>query len=359
MEKISERQLILIGIAFCLHSSLLTLPNAVFQTAYSDAWMCYLLAAVVIVLPLWLLGAVMKRFPDSDLFTVLKDRHPVVGRAVGLLFVFFYFLILCRDIRLLADFTDNTLLRDTPLVITALLLMSCILFLGRSSLDVLARMNGLWLPFVLVIFVLLPVVLTRDFELHNILPVFENGTRSVLLGSWYVTAYLGEIIIMPLIASNRTFRFRNGLISLVIGTLLLALLNLYTLLELGPHIVSRLTYPFYELARQIRLTDFLDRLELPLIAIELPAMITKAGISLFVICFGLNRLFPKLAVKELALPFATLSYVCSFLFFKSVIQMIIINRSWPAIALIFELVIPILLFFFLRKPKSDWNSSPH
>lgn len=355
MDKISKWQLTLIGIAFCLHSSLFALPNAVFLTAHADAWLCYFLAGAVIVLPLWLLHAVSKRFPDADLFTALRQRRPIAGRAIGLCFVMFYFLVLCRDIRLLTDFTDNTLLRDTPLVITALLITSCILFLGRSSIDVQARMNEIWLPPILIILILLPILLVRDFDYQNILPVFDQGPRSILQGSWYITAYLGEIIVLPLVATSRTFRFRNGFIALMSATLLLTLMSLYTLLELGPHIASRLTFPFYELARQIRLTDFLDRLELPLIAIELPAMITKVGITLFVICYGLSRLFPKLAAKELALPFAVLSYVCSFIFFKSVIQMIEMNLSWPAIALIFELLIPALLFFILRKPKSGLN----
>lgn len=71
-----------------------------------------------------------------------------------------------------------------------------------------------------------------------------------------------------------------------------------TITSIGVPIASRLVYPSYELARQLQISDFLDRFDLALAAATLPAMITKIAFDLYFVCWGLKRMIPNVSGRS-------------------------------------------------------------
>jgi spore germination protein len=352
VEKISGRQLVLIGVAYTTNATLISVPNQIIEVARTDAWLSYVSAMIVIAASIWLVSKVSARFPDKDLFEIMVDGLPYIGRMLALSYVLFFFIILARDIRMLTDFVNITLLPFTPLVVVSVLIVVTAFLVARGGIETLARMTEIWLPVLLIIFILILFPLFREFEFRYLKPFFEFGAVPALKGGWYAVAYLGEVIALPLIFANKTFTFNLGFKALLIGTISLLLLNFYTILSLGIHIPPRVLYPTYEMIRQIKITDFLDRFDLPLVGVYLPTMLTKVGFSLFVVCHGIKRVFPSVSAKLLTMPFAAFGFVCSFWFFSNAIQLLRLNRTWPAFALIFELLIPILLYIVVKNRKS-------
>ncbi|AFC31687.1 spore germination protein [Paenibacillus mucilaginosus 3016] len=351
MEKLSERQLILIGIAYILNTTLISVPNLVLGLARMDAWFSYG-AAVLFFLPvLWMLARISRRFPGQDLFSVMIDSMPAAGRFLAAVFIFFYLFVLMRDLRMLIDFVNIILLPLTPLTVTASLLVITVIMIARGGMEILGRMTELWLPVLLIVIVLIPVFLFQDFDLRFIRPFFDRGLIPPLQGAYIVAPYIGEIIALPLICPGPVFRFRTGLTAMLTGMTALLLLTLYTILTLGTLIPDRVLFPTYEMVRQIRATDFLDRFDLPLVGIYLPTMITKVAYSLFVVCHGLHRMFPGLSARKLINPFGLAAYVGSFWLFDNTTQMLGFNRFWPVVALPVEVLLPVLLFLMLRRTK--------
>lgn len=358
MEVISRRQLMLTGTSFVLNATLLGPLVQVIQKGGTDAWMSVLVAALAAFLPVWMLAATAKRFPDRDLFQALADRHPVAGRIIGFLYIGYFFFLLCRDYRMMVLFINITLLESTPLLVVALLILLCAVYMARGGLEVTARVTELWMFTFAVSIFLLPLLLASEMKIHHVFPMLYDGFAPVLHGAWYLFPFVGEIIALPFLAGFPTFGLKSGAKGFWLGIACIFILLACSLLVLGASVASRFNFPAYELVRLIQLTDFLDRLELPLVAIWMPTMIAKLAFGMLIAGRGLSRMFPALSERELILPFGTLAVVCSFALFRDLTEMLLVNRLLPFVALVFQIGLPLVLLLALRPGRRQTGRAP-
>lgn len=356
MEQVTRRQLVILGIVLVLEANMVSLPNQIVGVAKMDAWLSYLIAMGAILVPLWLSAKVLARFPGQDLFGALVTRHPVMGRAAGLLVLLFFFVLLVRDIRVITEFVSITLLPATPLVMISLLVVISMILTTRGGIQAIARMMEIWVPLFILILLILPFLLFTEFETRNLIPLFNEGLGPSLAGSWYAVAYIGEIILLPFLFASGSFRFREGLLGLAIGTGLLLLINTYLTLTLGVNLSAKMLFPLYEMVRLIHVTDFLDRFDLPYILIYLSLMITKVGFLLYALAHGIKRLLPAVSIREFLIPLGVWCFVSSFWFFQNSVQLHMMNRSWPVFALVCEVALPCLFFLILHRKQEESSS---
>jgi spore germination protein len=69
-------------------------------------------------------------------------------------------------------------------------------------------------------------------------------------------------------------------------------------------------------------------------------------------------MIPKVSGKVLTGPIALLGFVCAFWFFRNAVQLNRFTREWTWIAIVFEVLFPIVLFLFLRPRKKDAQHVP-
>jgi spore germination protein len=357
MEVISNRQAKLLGIMLAMDGMLVSLPNKVFQLAERDAWMSYLIAFPVVLLLLWMLTSITARFPGKNLFQILVHRRPVIGRILALPVLLFVFLVILRDVRTLSEFVNIELLAYTPVPVISGLIVLSIVVTVNSRFEVVARMIEIWLPLTLIFIVLIPVLLYPEFEIRHTLPMLEKGFGPALQGSWYTIAAMGQIVLLPFLLPSEHFGIREGLHSLVITSLMMQWLNLCTILSMGSAIASKLQYPFHEMVRLIRVTDFLDRFELPLDMIYIPLMITKMAFFLYAFMFGMERVVPALHMDKLLLSFGACCFTFSFWFFRNASQLFNFTRTLSVLAMVLEIALTGLLFVLLRPKQSPSNSA--
>lgn len=351
MNRYSGYHIALIGSAFVVDSTLVSIPSLVIGTAKMDFWLSYLIPVPVIALGLWMLAIVCSRFPGQDLTEAAIMRFPFLGRAAILLYVLFSMLILTRDIRVAVEFVNISLLPRTPLWMIALLITITILYMALKGRDSISIMGGLWQPILNLTIIAISLILARDFRFMYLEPMFEYGLMPSIQGSWFAFPYLGELLILPFLFGGRGYTARNGLYGLLLGVVVLEFINFETVLTLGTHIPAKTIYPSYELVRQIKLTDFLDRFDLPLVGIWMPAMIIKTGFSLYFAAYGLNKIIPTFRFSRLAVGAGAAALLLSLYAFRNSIQLLEINVSIvPFSALPFYSALPLFLFLFLR-PK--------
>jgi spore germination protein len=353
LESVSRRQTVLLAIALVLDANLVSLPNQIIGVAKIDSWLSYILAMLGIILPVWLISKVLARFPGQDLFSIMISRFPVMGRMVSALFVLFFFILLVRDIRVLTEFVNITLLPSTPLVMISLLVVVTIVLTTRAGIQVIARMTEIWLPMFTIFLLLVPFLLFSEFEVRNLFPMLYNGLIPPIQGSWYAVAYIGEVMILPFLFASGAFRFREGFLGLAIGTGILLLVNTYLILSLGTNLSSKMLFPLYETLRLIRITDFLDRFDLPYILVYMPLMITKVSLLFYAVAHGLKRMIPALSIREFLVPLGVWSFVSSFWFFQNSVQLFMMNRTWSVLAILCEIALPCLFYLVLRTRKKD------
>lgn len=345
---ITRRQILMLGLALALDAAVVSLPNQMINLAKMDAWLSYIAAMFVILVGLWFLSRSAARFPGKDLFEALVLRFPIVGRLLSLLIIVFLFYIVVRDVRVLTEFVSITLLPNTPLVMISMLIVLCIVFISRRGPAVIGRMTELWVPLLILFLLSIPFFLFPEFESHYAFPMFYEGLGPPLLGTWYALGYIGELAILPFLFASGRYRFREGFLSLALGTILLVLVHFYLILAMGVHVAGKMLFPLYETVRLIRVTDFLDRFDLPLLLVYLPVVITKASFIMYAVMHGLKRVVPVLSMKELVFPFGVWVFVCSFWFFENSVQLFNMNRVWPVYVIFCTVLIPGLLFIMLR-----------
>ncbi|MNC25656.1 Spore germination protein [compost metagenome] len=211
-------------------------------------------------------------------------------------------------------------------------------------------MSEIWLPLILVFLALVPVLLFPEFETRHTLPILEKGLMPVIKGSWYTVAAMGQILLLPFLLPSAQLRMKDGVYGLSIAWITMEWLNLCILLSMGSAVASKLQNPFYEMVRLIRVTDFLDRFELPLDMIYVPLMITKVAFFLFAFIYGAEQIIPVLQMDKLVLSFGACCFSFSFWFFRNASQLYTFIRTLSIFAIFLEVVLTGVIFLIFR-PK--------
>lgn len=352
MERVSHYQVTLMGAVSVITVTVLNVPAQVMSFAKHHVYLACLAGVLIGTFSLWLFSRVCRRFSQPDLFAALISRSPVLGRIIALLYQFFFFIVLVRDIRVFADFTSTFMLRQTPVIILAILYVICAVAIARSGIEVIARMTELFGPIIIFLSLLLPLLLAKFIDPSAMLPLWDVDWTGIGIGTWYIAPYIGEIILLPFLFPQRMARLRHAWSGLWLGAFILLVILVTELLVMGVEIIPRLLFPTYTLARHIEITDFLDRLDLFMVALYLPTAMIKMAYSLYFICHGIHRMAPKIDGKVMAAPIGLLAMTCGMWFFRSFIGVINLQHVWTAIALIFILLFPLLFFFFLH-PKQE------
>lgn len=358
MDRISGRQLGLIGVNCLISVTAIHLPTHLIQAAGPDLWVSFLLAGALLLLPIWCLIRVVARFPEHDLFGALASRFPVAGRLVIVGYLLFFSLIFLRDTRMLIDVTKVILLQQTPLIIIGALITATAIMIARGGAVILGRITELFGTPLIVVTVLVPIMVVRNMDVRHIHPVLSEGLLPPLHGLWYLFGIVGETVLLAVIGTGPALRFRQVALWLLGGTGLVMAISLSTLLVLGPHVGSRMMFPVYELIRAIYITDFLDRFDLFIVAIWMPAMLIRISYSLYALCHGARQVWPALDAPLLAAPMGVLGLSGTFWLFGNALQTLHFSEHWPGLALWFELAIPLLLWLVL-KPRDTTRTNGH
>ncbi|MGR6546242.1 GerAB/ArcD/ProY family transporter [Paenibacillus tundrae] len=356
-QAVTHRQLILLVMLLSITTTLIQPHAQAIYYAEQHAYLSYIPVFLVMISVLWMLSRVQRRFPNQDLFESLVVRHPFMGRVTALLYIMFFLFIFARDIRLIGDYVSITLLETTPISIIILTLMVMAVFIVRGGLGSLIGMSELYITLFLLNSIIVPFMLIQQIDLDNLMPYFDIDMGGVGKGSWYLMSFFGEMVALPFVVKGSDFRFKSVFWGVTIAALLMMLIVVETITSIGVPIASRLVYPSYELARQLQVSDFLDRFDLALAAATLPTMITKIAFDLYFICWGMKRMIPKVSGKVLTGPIALLGFVCAFWFFRNAIQLFRFTREWTWVAILFEVLLPILIFLFLHPRKQDRQPS--
>ncbi|WP_158211491.1 GerAB/ArcD/ProY family transporter [Alkalihalobacterium alkalinitrilicum] len=355
MERISGIQTVFIGALYILTVGIKQSPILMFETAKQDSWISLIVAFFVMILSVWLFTRILARFPNDNLLEILKMYSPIIGRIIILIYLYFFILVIAHDIRFLIDLITVIFLPTTPLNIIGMFTLLLAVLMAREGIEVLARLAQLFfIPFT-VILLLLPLFLLDQIDFNNMQPVLEDG-YSIFQGSIYALGTLGELVILPLICTAHSFRFRYGMYGLVVGTFLIGIMLVHILLVFGASLATVFFDPAYILVRQIRVTDFLDRMDIIIAALWLPTIFVKISFTLFVICKGIQNLSNKISGKLLVPPMGVFSFVCSVWFFEHATQLIHFDRVKPVFIIMTTFVVPIFLYFYLKNSKQNITS---
>lgn len=356
MRKITERQIALLGLLYINSLTFLQTFSPMADVARQHAAISFVFGCGGCVLSLWLLSAVLKRFPDKNLMQAVVERFPGSGRVLLGMYLLFFLFIAARDIRILADFTNSVLLNRTPILILGIMITATAVYISQGGIRAFLGLSEIYVPIMISVLTAVSVIMLRNIHIKYMVPYFSFDWIGIAKGAWYAVPYLGEIIALPLVISGKYYRPAGVLAGLIATSALLLGTLLMTELVMGVPLTGKLTHSGYELIRQLQITDFMDRFDLLVVGLWYPTALGKIGFDIYVLCYLMQMVVPKLSGRLMTAPAGALAFVCSIWFFKNALQQFNFNYVWPLVALIFELVLPIVLFAALWprkvKPKS-------
>lgn len=357
MQTVSLSQAVMMVIMLVLGNAMVLLPSPIFQVARRDGWMAFVLALPLALPVAWMLARTAKRFPEQLLTEVLVRRAPILGRLALGSFLAFTFLLGVTQLRTLTDFVGILLLPRTPLVVIAGIVGIALIAIARSGLVVTARMTQIFLPPLLALFVVVPIMLNRMFQPRLFQPILEYGLAPAMGGGLLALGAMGHVVLVALLVPFRTFRY-HGLTAMGIAAYLMTQSLFLTVMVMGPELGARFAFPIAEMVRHTRLTDFLDRWDLFMIGIYLPSGFIAGSLYLYFVCHGLQRLWPALKEQDMAFPVGLLFFSCAIWFFESPSQVAGLLRTATPLTLLFYVGLPVLLWLFLRPKGAKKAQSP-
>lgn len=334
-------------------ASVISLPQIIVQIGGQNSWLVPIVMFPFLVLLIYLIFGKKENHQETFLRIFSIGTGSKIREKILLLFFsLFAVLTFVHDLRALIDFIASYLLPNTPIDMLMVLSVFVILYISMAGIEVIARINAIHFFILLIVLTLLPFLLLNEWELANLQPLPSlKAVKSIILSVYFSLSWMGEMVLFIIIIANINplKAARKAVITgTALGLFLFFLILFLAIVVLGTKIVREATYPSYILVQQINLTDFLDRLDLVIVAVWLPAFFSKLAYLLFAFNFCLSY-FYKSNTNKFLLPVGWILGFLSILLFKNNLEHLHFSfYTWNSLGLCLELVI-VLLFLLVRK----------
>ncbi|MHB8158521.1 MAG: GerAB/ArcD/ProY family transporter [Desulfocucumaceae bacterium] len=324
-------------------TSVIFLPGITAQAAGRDAWMTPLVAILPGLYLAAVLSALGKRFPGKTLVQYLQAAFGAwLGKAVGLLYLFFFLHTNGFIIREFGELLVALLMPRTPLIVFHVFMLLLCAWAIRGGIEVIARVTELTFPWIILFFMVVLIMSAPNMEFENIFPLLEKGFLLVIKASLDPIGWRGEIILLgmflPYIAGSGSGRC--AMVAVILIGLILAFDSIINTAVFGPT-VARLTFPTFSLVRLVNVGNLIERIESVLVAIWVLGLFSKIALFYYATVLGAAQLANLKDYRPLVLPVGVILAVLSLQVAGSSMEVVnYIVKGFPPFAYVFEYIIP-------------------
>lgn len=348
MPQINVRQALFLNITMILATAILVVPAISASHAKQDAWLSVLLATIIGLPIAWVTVKLSSLFPGK---TLVEYPEEILGRwlgkAIGLLYIFWFMHICSLMIREYGDFMVDAFMPETPLIVFNTVVVAMAVYTIKQGLEVLARVNEIFLPLILFSIVMIFILATPEMDINRLLPVLESDFREIFKGSLAPLAWFGEIstfaMIIPFL--NKPGEARQVAYSSVLTVgLFFTFIVIGGVATFGPG-VAAMTYPILNVIRVINIANIIERLEPVIMAVWVMGGFVKITVFYYVIVMGSARWLKLKDHTPILIPIGVILLALSILVADNLLELYrFLAEIWPIYGLTsFELGIPLVL----------------
>lgn len=361
--RISGRQFTILVMLYLIGSAILIIPSILASEAKQDAWIAALLTVGVALFIMPLYVALGSRFPNMTFAEYTEEiLGKWLGKTVTLLFLIaFPFFTASLTLRNIGDFVTTQIMPETPIQAIHIIFLGIIIMGVRLGLEPLARAAELFFPGVILLFLLLIAFTAPQMKLENIQPVLEEGIKPVLRAAvpFISFPFVEPVIFLMLFPYvNRTKQTGKALFTgILLGGIFLFVVTALTILVIGVDQATRQNFPSYVLTKEIRVGQFLERIEAIMAVIWFITIFFRMCIFLYVVALGIAQALNLKDYRFLTFPLGMILTVLSIVGIPSSTYLLEFNQKiWPIYAATFGLFLPLLLLgtaIFRKKRKRN------
>ncbi|MEK5162714.1 endospore germination permease [Paenibacillus sp. FSL R5-0527] len=291
--RISNRQLFWLVWTFEMGINLLISLNFSITDAKQDVWISLIIAWLAAMLIAYLAFKVSRLYPGQTLleFSIsILGKWP--GKLVGLLYLLQWYWVMGIILREQFSFIRLSMLQKTPdLVIAVSFLAIAVYAVRKGGIVGLGRFSELWGPVLLFVLLLTFALSMRNLNLGALLPVYaDTEALAILKGSLTPMSLLGEIAFITMLVAflekpDRS-ALRNVWLGVTVASLILAIGAVWVIMTFGPALSSKIQFPFFEMVKLVYLMEFIQNMDIFLVAIWLISVFIKLTVYLFIASYG-------------------------------------------------------------------------
>ncbi|MEH7249476.1 endospore germination permease [Neobacillus niacini] len=345
--RISGLELALIMYATVAGTAILYIPYVTVQHAKRDLWLSPIWGSLSGFLIVVIIVILSRFFPGK---TLIEYCELILGRTFGKIIAFLYLFFLLHDtaiaFREYGEFVEGAFLHKTPLLfVTGSIAISCAIAV-HGGIQTIGRCAVLFLPIVLVSYVLIYIFLIPDLNLKNMLPIMSDGAMPSIKGSLAPHAWLSQFSLMsfllPLV-TNQQKVMKWGMFSVIASVLTMVFMNLGNLFLFGDILIN-LQFPVFEAARFVSVGSFFEHIESIIIAVWVLGGFIQLSAFFYMLVLGTSQWLKLPSYQPFVLPIGFLIILFSVWTIPSFEDMIRgMGTTVPFYFLTVQLIIPILL----------------
>ncbi|WP_219638827.1 endospore germination permease [Cohnella sp. CFH 77786] len=359
-ESISSTGLGALLFMFLMGSSM-TVPLA--AIAGHDAWISIILALAVSSGIVWIYTRLCLHYPGKSLVEIARELLGAWGGGIMALLYAWYALHLGSLV--LRNFTEliNTVaLQRTPPFVVSAVMIGMVLWAAYGGIEVIARCALALIWFVLSEGIVSMLLMSKDFQAANLLPVVDRGWMPILEGMTELVGFpFGESVLFAMIipALNRIGQANKTMLrTLFAAGALLIMVNIRNFLILGD-MASKLVFPSYTAYQYISLADFIERVEPILIITWLMGGFSKISVCLYVCAKSLSAGMASTHYRPYLVPMGLLMLEFSlFVHRNNAEQIQFAVRVWQWYSFPFQIAVPLALLMLASFAKRKREPPP-
>lgn len=336
---------------------LLTISPAI-KEAKQDTWIAYLIASLLGVLIVYVATKIALLYPHH---TLIQFSKLILGKGLGVVIVITYlfqwYSVVPFILRESADFLNTILLPETPswaMVVSMVILTIYINLIG--GIEGIARCSEVFGPIVILSITLSIVLLFKDFNTLNLLPVFvDTGVLPIWKGTLSPLAFLGESVIMLMLVSftNEPEKVLKGAVwGITLAAIMGNVAVLSVLLTFGHEISAKMLHPAFDMVSYISVMDFIQNVEIIAVLVWVLSVFIKLSLYFFLACYGTAQLFKIINWKRIVWVVSPLFVILALLIPNVSFDISYTTKYWIHFALPVNMIgIPLILLITSRIRK--------
>lgn len=345
----STWQLTSIMISSMIGVGILIIPRTATELLRQMGWFGPVAGAIIASVAVAAIVYLGNQFPG---LTFVEFMPKIFGVAIGtlcvFLFILYQFLNAGITARLFGEVVVTSVLPQTPLEVIIITLLLLVMFLCCHEIEVVARVNELLIPFLLLPSLLVPLVSFLNADWYNLLPFqLESWTDVIKTGLDTYTLYTGYELLMVYFA----FAIPGARLGMASMTGMSFALVVYVITVVagitvfGYEELQRLVWPTLELIKVTQKSGwFLERFESAFLAIWVASVFTTIGNMLYATIFSLRRLFHKgirfqrITAIVIMVPLFFLTLVP-----QNIVELFSFTKYLTVVGFLITIIIPLLL----------------
>lgn len=347
---LSGYQLALLLMGFSFGSTAILVPSTF---AGQDVWLAFIMGWAGGFILMWIYVTISKAHPNKTLIQILKTCFgKYLGSLVGICYIWYSIHLASLVFRNFGEYMNVSIYFDTPQIFIISCLAIILVYTGKKGLVVFGRAAEMLVPYLFLFVPLTFLLLVKEYNVANMLPILENGIAPVTKVAFGVLTFpFGETVIFlmvfPFYKQPEKLKQIAFVSLLTVGCFLLMAI-FRDLWSLGPDMIERGVFP-PTISTMLIPDVTLD----PMVAVDL--LIggwIKIGICIYAASLGISQLINLDDYKLFVIPVTIICVILSIIIYENIFEMIYwATGVYSLYAVPFQIVFPLLLLGITKFKK--------